>query len=100
MSYASDRYKQRALFVGLASAVCIVGLVMVGFVRDVPTRYAGAFITLMGTTSNIPMIITWAGPSALMIELIQSGNCSRGQNARAINVAAVALGAPQRPPRP
>ena len=61
--------------------VCLIGLAIVGFVKATPTRYAACFLTIMGCTSNIPLLLTFAS------------NNVHGQNARAINHAAVALGA-------
>lgn len=80
MSYVSDRYRVRGPFIVSGSLLSLIGLIMAGYVTNVQARYAGCYLALMGCTSAIPLILTWAS------------NNVRTINGRTINHAQVALG--------
>lgn len=59
----SDRTMKRAPFMILSCLVCIVGLAMTGFSHKNAVRYAGVFITVCGSSANVPGVLAYVSVS-------------------------------------
>ncbi|POY70887.1 hypothetical protein BMF94_6064 [Rhodotorula taiwanensis] len=64
-AHFSDRYRQRALFIGGASLMCMIGLFLMAFVGPIAPRYLGAFFTIAGCQCNVPAIIAYQNNNIL-----------------------------------
>ncbi|CAK4033631.1 related to tartrate transporter [Lecanosticta acicola] len=59
LSWVSDKIHQRGIFVIGQSVLGIVGLVMVGFLRNQVARYVGAFLGYAGATGLVVSSMAW-----------------------------------------
>lgn len=58
-AYIGDKYQRRAPIIAIQSLICLVGLMLVAYVKSNPVRYFGVFLGTMGAQGNIPAILTY-----------------------------------------
>jgi predicted MFS family arabinose efflux permease len=58
-SWLGDRLKQRALIIFINAAICMIGLPLMAFHPSPAAKYAGVFIAVAGSNSNIPAIMAY-----------------------------------------
>jgi MFS family permease len=54
-----DRYRVRGPLVVTNAAIAIVGVCVLGFVKNLPARYFGVFLAAMGSNANVPTALTY-----------------------------------------
>ncbi|TID17092.1 major facilitator superfamily transporter [Venturia nashicola] len=57
--YIGDKYHIRGPIIVFNSTVAIIGLPLIGWVKNVGVRYFGVFLVCMGANSNIPAAMTY-----------------------------------------
>lgn len=76
-AWYSDRYHLRAPFIAFNALLAIIGLAIMGFHTNNPTRYFGTFLVIAGASGNTPPVLTY------------QANNIRGQWKRAFSSAIV-----------
>lgn len=59
VSWAADRYKCRAPWIAAQGLACVIGLLVVGYVRQNNVRYFGLMMATGAANGNIPTAIAW-----------------------------------------
>ncbi|KAI5362180.1 putative major facilitator superfamily, MFS transporter superfamily [Septoria linicola] len=78
-AYYADKWRLRSPFILVNSCLVIIGLCLLGFVKNVGVRYFAVFLTAIPGIANAPCILTW------------QANNVRGQWKRAL-VSALSVG--------
>ncbi|GAA5872766.1 hypothetical protein JCM8547_006336 [Rhodosporidiobolus lusitaniae] len=65
MATLSDKYRKRALFIGLSSTVCFTGLFIMAYAEQLGVRYFGSFLTIAGAQSNVPACLAYGANNVL-----------------------------------
>ncbi len=58
-AWLGDRYNIRAPIIAVQSIICLIGLMLVAYVKSNPVRYFGVFLGIMGGQGNVPAILTY-----------------------------------------
>lgn len=59
MGHYSDKYRMRGLPIVINAIMCFVGLILMGFVKNLGARYFGVFLATAGANANIPMCMSY-----------------------------------------
>jgi len=62
LAKVSDKTKLRGPFIMFQAAVCMTGLVMIGWCTGNAERYAGAFLGFAGASANVASILAYVCP--------------------------------------
>ncbi|KAF4548224.1 High-affinity nicotinic acid transporter-like protein 2 [Elsinoe fawcettii] len=54
-----DKYHLRSPIVMFNGALCLLGLGLLGYTKNVGVRYFGVFLATAGCNANIPAVLTW-----------------------------------------
>ncbi|GAA5940725.1 hypothetical protein JCM3775_004880 [Rhodotorula graminis] len=65
MAFLSDKFRKRALFIGISSTVCFTGLFIMAYADKLGIRYFGAFLTISGAQSNVPAVLAYQATNVL-----------------------------------
>jgi len=57
--WLSDKTRKRGPFIIVNSLMSMVGLLLMGYVKNLPVRYFGVFLATAGANSNIPMVMSY-----------------------------------------
>lgn len=66
LAVASDKLKLRAPFIIASNLVCITGLMITAYGGQVGVRYFGTYLTIAGTQSNVPAVLSYSQNNVLM----------------------------------
>ena len=58
-AWIGDKYTIRAPIIAVQSLICLVGLMLVAYVKNDNVRYFGLFLGIMGGQGNVPAILTY-----------------------------------------
>ncbi|GAA5874493.1 hypothetical protein JCM1840_000795 [Sporobolomyces johnsonii] len=59
MAYLSDKFRRRALFIGISATTCFTGLLIMCYGDIIGVRYFGSFLAISGCQSNVPAALTY-----------------------------------------
>ncbi len=59
IAFYADRYKNRCIGIIVNACLCILGLGLLGLMKNNGVRYFGVFLATMGANTNIPTILTY-----------------------------------------
>ncbi|KAJ9659939.1 hypothetical protein H2198_002829 [Neophaeococcomyces mojaviensis] len=59
MAWAGDKYHIRSPFVIANGCIGLIGLALLGFVKNVGVRYFGVFLATTAANANVPCVLTW-----------------------------------------
>jgi len=59
MAWAGDKYHLRSPFIIVNGCVGLIGLALLGFVKNVGVRYFGVFLATAAANANVPCVLTW-----------------------------------------
>lgn len=60
-AWFADKYRVRWIGIVANGLICIVGLCLLGYLKNGPVRYFGVFVATIGANSNVPAILTYQG---------------------------------------
>ena len=58
-AWLGDKYHIRSPFIIINGLVCLLGLALLGYTKNVGVRYFGVFLATSGCNANIPCVLTW-----------------------------------------
>ncbi|KAF1975905.1 phthalate transporter-like protein [Bimuria novae-zelandiae CBS 107.79] len=58
-AWIGDKYTIRPPIIAIQSIICLVGLMLVAYVKNNGVRYFGLFLGIMGCQGNVPAILTY-----------------------------------------
>jgi MFS family permease len=58
-AWAGDKYHIRSPFVIFNGILGLIGLALLGFVKNVAVRYFGVFLVTTAANANVPCVLTW-----------------------------------------
>lgn len=58
-AWAGDKYHIRSPFIIVNGCVGLLGLALLGFVKNVGVRYFGVFLATSAANANVPCVLTW-----------------------------------------
>lgn len=58
-AWAGDKYHIRSPFIIANGAMALIGLALLGFVKNVGVRYFGVFLATAACNANVPCVLTW-----------------------------------------
>ncbi|GAB7349469.1 hypothetical protein MBLNU459_g0182t1 [Dothideomycetes sp. NU459] len=59
IAWLGDKYHIRSPFIIFNGILCLTGLAMLGFAKNVGVRYTGVFFATIACNSNVPCVLTW-----------------------------------------
>jgi len=59
MAWAGDKYHIRSPFIIFNGCMALVGLCLLGYVKNVGVRYFGVFLATAACNANVPCVLTW-----------------------------------------
>ncbi|KAJ7114562.1 major facilitator superfamily transporter [Mycena crocata] len=65
IAYASDKLRQRALFIAISALVCMTGLFIMAFGGKIGPRYFGSFLAIGGCQANVPAVLAYQANNIL-----------------------------------
>ncbi|KAG8625662.1 hypothetical protein KVT40_006063 [Elsinoe batatas] len=58
-AWLGDKYHVRSPIVIFNGALCLIGLALLGYTKNVGVRYFGVFLATAGCNANVPAVLTW-----------------------------------------
>jgi len=58
-AYIGDKYHIRGPLIIFNSVLCLIGLPVIGWSKNLPARYFGIFLCTMGANANVPTVLTY-----------------------------------------
>lgn len=58
-AWIGDKYHIRGPLIVANAILCIIGLAIIGWSKNLPSRYFGVFLCTMGANANVPTVLTY-----------------------------------------
>jgi len=59
VAWVGDRYRIRGPLIIFNAIICLIGLPVIGWSKNLPSRYFGVFLCTMGANANVPTVLTF-----------------------------------------